>query len=237
MRCPGRNREAIIGVRVSDTMAEMMMVMDTVMANSRNSRPTIPPIKSSGMKTAMSEKLIDTIVKPISPAPFSAASRGFMPSSIWRKMFSSMTMASSTTKPTAIVNPISDRLSRLKPQAYIAPRVATRATGMVTLGMMVAQTLRRNTKMTITTRAMDSNRVNSTSLTEARMVRVRSASTMTWMFGGISLSSIGSLFFTPSAVEMTLAPGAPVISSWVSSEASTNATLLFKVNFTPICFI
>ena len=34
-------------------------------------------------------------------------------------MFSSITMASSTTKPTAMVSAISDRLSRLKPSTYI----------------------------------------------------------------------------------------------------------------------
>ena len=65
------------------------------------------------MNTATSEKLMDTMVKPISPAPFSAASIGCMPSSTWRKMFSSITMASSMTKPTASVSAISDRLSRL----------------------------------------------------------------------------------------------------------------------------
>jgi len=46
-------------------------------------------------------------------APFSEASSGVMPSSIWRVMFSSTTMASSTTKPVATVSAISDRLSRL----------------------------------------------------------------------------------------------------------------------------
>ena len=44
------------------------------------------------------------MVKPISRAPFSAASNGRMPSSMWRTMFSSMTMASSTTKPTDSVS-------------------------------------------------------------------------------------------------------------------------------------
>ncbi len=39
--------------------------------------------------------------------------RALMPSSMWRKMFSSITMASSTTNPTAMVSAISDRLSRL----------------------------------------------------------------------------------------------------------------------------
>ena len=102
-----------MGVSVSDTKADITMVMETVTANSRNSRPTMPPISNNGMNTAISDRLMETMVNPISPAPSNAASDGFMPSSMWRKMFSSITMASSTTKPTAIVRPISDRLSRL----------------------------------------------------------------------------------------------------------------------------
>jgi hypothetical protein len=43
--------------------------MVTVTANSRNRRPTIPPISRSGMKTATSDTLIETMVKPISPRP------------------------------------------------------------------------------------------------------------------------------------------------------------------------
>ena len=102
-----------MGVSVSDTKAETMTVMATVMANSRNRRPTMPPMSSSGMKTATSERLMEMMVKPISPAPLRAASRGSMPSSMWRKMFSSMTMASSTTKPTAMVSAMRVRLLRL----------------------------------------------------------------------------------------------------------------------------
>src|SRR3982074_2201581 len=51
------------------------------------------------MNTAMSERVIDTMVKLISPAPLSAASCGVAPSSICRTMFSITTTASSTTKP------------------------------------------------------------------------------------------------------------------------------------------
>ena len=69
-----RKREHSIGVRVSDTITETTMVSVTVTANSRNSRPTMPPISSSGMNTAISETEIETMVKPISPAPLSAAS-------------------------------------------------------------------------------------------------------------------------------------------------------------------
>ncbi len=70
-------------------------------------------MKSSGMNAAISETVIDTTVKPICRAPLSAASTAVSPASMWRTMFSIMTMASSTTKPTAMVSAISDKLSRL----------------------------------------------------------------------------------------------------------------------------
>ena len=44
----------------------------------------MPPISSSGMNTATSETLIDTTVKPISLAPFSADCIGEVPASRWR---------------------------------------------------------------------------------------------------------------------------------------------------------
>ena len=75
-------------------------------------------------------------------------------------MFSSMTMASSTTKPTAMLSPIKDRLSRLNPATYMSAKVPTRASGTVTPGITVAQKLRRNTKITITTSAIVSISVN-----------------------------------------------------------------------------
>ena len=61
----------------------------------------------------MSDRLIEITVKLTSALPLSAASKGFMPSSIWRVTFSSTTTASSTTKPVPMVNAMSDRLSRL----------------------------------------------------------------------------------------------------------------------------
>ena len=82
-------------------------------ANSRNKRPTMSPMNSSGISTAISETVSDRIVKPICSAPLSAASSGLSPSSMKREMFSIITIASSTTKPVEIVSAISDRLSRL----------------------------------------------------------------------------------------------------------------------------
>ena len=106
-------REHIIGVVVSDTASDTRIAAESEIANSRNSRPTMPPINRIGMNTAISERLIDTTVKPTSRAPISAASRGAIPCSIWRETFSTTTIASSTTNPVATVIAISERLSTL----------------------------------------------------------------------------------------------------------------------------
>ena len=100
-----------MGVRVSETKPEIRIAVPMVTANSWNSLPRMPPMNSTGMNTAASERVIETMVKPISRAPSSAASRRGLPISMWRTMFSSITMASSTTKPTESVSAISERLS------------------------------------------------------------------------------------------------------------------------------
>src|ERR1700686_4140191 len=155
-------REHIIGANVSDTSADTAIEAVTVSANSRNKRPMMPLISSNGMNTAISEQEIDSTVKPISREPLSAAVNGGSPCSTWGEMFSTTTMASSTTKPTAMVSAISDKLSRLKCIRYIAANEPASASGTVTLGMSVAQKLRRNKRITSTTRQMVSSSVNST---------------------------------------------------------------------------
>ena len=107
-------------------------------------------------------------------------------------MFSTTTIASSTTKPTAIVSAISERLSRLKPSRYITAAAPASESGTMTAGMIVARMLRRNSRITSTTSAMVSASVNSTSATEARMVWVRSTMVSIFMPGGMSESSRGS---------------------------------------------
>ena len=52
------------------------MVTASVMANSRNSRPTTSPMKSSGISTAISDTVSEMMVKPICGEPFSAACSG-----------------------------------------------------------------------------------------------------------------------------------------------------------------
>ncbi len=73
-----------------------------------------------------------------------------------------------------MVSAISDRLSRLNPSTYITMNVPISDIGTAIAGMTVAQSLRRNRKMTPTTSAIVSSKVRSTSVTLARMVCVRS---------------------------------------------------------------
>jgi hypothetical protein len=108
---PLRKREASMGVIVSDTTPDTRMLTAIVTENSRKSRPTIPPMKSSGRNTAASESVIESTVNATSSAPSCAAVIASFPISRWRTMFSSTTIASSTTKPTASVSAMSDRLS------------------------------------------------------------------------------------------------------------------------------
>src|SRR5258708_4804810 len=108
-------------------MAETTTAMVKVRANSRNMRPTMPVMNRSGMNTAISDTVSEITVKPISRAPRNAASSADSPCSMWRTMFSIITIASSTTKPVPMVSAISDRLSRLKPQNHITHQGADRA--------------------------------------------------------------------------------------------------------------
>ncbi len=109
-----RNWPHSMGVKVRDSATDRTTAALRVRANSRISRPTTPPMNIRGVNTAISEMEMVRMVKPISAAPFRAAWNGVSPCSMRRQMASVMTMASSTTKPTAMVRAMSDRLSRLK---------------------------------------------------------------------------------------------------------------------------
>ena len=75
----GRDRAAAgtaphsIGVRLIDTKPDTRIATPIVTANSCSSRPTMPPMNSTGMNTAASDSVIETIVNAISFDPLSAA--------------------------------------------------------------------------------------------------------------------------------------------------------------------
>src|SRR5271165_275416 len=197
----------IIGVVVSEMTMETRMAVESVTANSRNRRPTIPPIIRRGINTAISDMLMEKTVKPICSEPFSAACNGAMPSSRWRVTFSMTTIASSTTNPVEMVSAINERLSMLYPQRYITAQVPTSDTGTATAGMSVARGLRRKTNTTAMTRTTEIMSVRSTSVTDARIVVVRSRTTVTSIPFGMDALTDGSSAQSRSTVAMMLAPG------------------------------
>src|SRR5438477_7135031 len=103
-----------------------------------------------------------------------------------------------------MVNAINVRLFKLNPHKYITPKVPINDTGTAILGMKVAGTLRKNTYITITTNATDSMSSNCTSVTEARMVTVRSVNTAMSTADGKVCCSVGNRCLMLFTTLMTL---------------------------------
>ena len=100
-------------MRLIETNPDTRIATAIVTANSLSSRPTMPPMNSTGTNTVASDSVIERIVNATSFDPSSDACHADLPISMWRTMFSSITIASSTTKPTASVSAISVRLFTL----------------------------------------------------------------------------------------------------------------------------
>src|SRR6266542_551440 len=122
-------------------------------------------------------------------------------------MFSSITMASSTTKPTDSVIAMSERLSSEYPSTYITAKVATSEKGNARLGMRVADKFRRNRKITRITSTSDRNKVNLTSLTESRIDADRSYRVSSFTEAGICARKVGNSFLMESTTSTVLVPG------------------------------
>ena len=73
-----------MGVSVTDTTPEIRIATQIVTENSRNRRPSTPPMNSTGMNTAASDSVIETMEKPISREPTSEAVSGSSPISTRR---------------------------------------------------------------------------------------------------------------------------------------------------------
>ena len=116
----------------------------SVNANSVNSTPVRPPWKPIGRYTAISVVVIATTGQASSRAPRIEASNGDMPSSMWRWMFSSTMIASSTTMP--IASTIASNVSRLivKPISSIRNSAPTSDSGTVTAGISTLRNEPRN---------------------------------------------------------------------------------------------
>ena len=194
-----------IGVSVSATKPETITAPASVSANSTNSRPVRPGVKASGANTAASVSVIATTANAISRAPLIAAWNGVSPSSMWRKMFSSTTMATSTTRPIANTSASNVNVLTEKPATAISANEPIRLTGMVTSGMIDARSVRRKTNTTSATSATASPIVWYTLLIERSMKTELSLAWMTVSCGGRSRWICGIRSRTPCETSSGLA--------------------------------
>ncbi len=122
-----------------------------VTANWRKNSPEIPAMKAAGTNTAHRVSAMAISAPPTSSMVRRAASGGAYPKRRLRSTFSTTTMASSTTIPTASTSPNSDRLLSEKPKAAKTAKVPTSDTGIAAIGMIEARQVCRNRMTTSTT--------------------------------------------------------------------------------------
>ena len=108
--CGFRSTAQSAGLKVSETKQEITVEAAMVVANCVKNRPEMPEMKADGTKTAHSVSAMAMSAVDTSSIVWCAASRGDMPSAMLRSTFSTTTMASSTTMPTANTKPNNDRL-------------------------------------------------------------------------------------------------------------------------------
>ena len=116
----------------------------------------MPPRKAVGTNTAVSTSAIAISAVPTSSMVTRAASGGDSPSRSLRSTFSTTTIASSTTMPTASTRPNSVSMLMEKPSPSITAKVPTSETGMAASGMTVARHVCRKMTTTMTTSAIAS---------------------------------------------------------------------------------
>ncbi len=131
-----------------------------------------------------------------SRAPFSAALIGVSPSWMWRSTFSTTTIASSTTKPTA--RTIASRVNKLrvKPKSSIRKIAPINETGMARTGAITARSDPIKRKMTITTMQSVSISVSVTSWIALLIYSVES-------YGMSNSMPVGSCFWISGSAALT----------------------------------
>ena len=88
---------------VRATSREASSAIVVVTAKGRNSSPASPPTKAIGRNTATETRVEAVMAVATSPVPVRIAVRLSSPSPMWRRMFSTTTMESSTTRPIEMV--------------------------------------------------------------------------------------------------------------------------------------
>ena len=127
-------------------------------------------MNATGRKITISENDVAATASSTSLVPSTAARNGVSPSSsIFLKMFSSTTMASSITMPTASVRPSSVIVLRVRLSARISVKLAISDAGMASELMIVAGMLRMKSRTMRLARMLPTIRCSSSADTDAMM--------------------------------------------------------------------
>ena len=121
-----------------------------VQPNCLKNLPGTPLMKAVGRNTAINVKVVAITARPISSAASMAASNGVLPMRRCRTMFSTSTMASSTSTPTT--SDIASSVTTLteKPRASMPMNAGITDSGNATAETKVARQSRRNSHTTST---------------------------------------------------------------------------------------
>ncbi len=119
----------------------------------------MPAMNAVGMKTELSTSVMAITGPVISSMALIVASRGGRPLAIQRSMFSTTTMASSTTMPIASTSPKSVRLFKENPRSAMTAKVPMSDTGTSIMGISVARQSCKNMSTTMNTSTKASNSV------------------------------------------------------------------------------
>src|SRR4051812_22370777 len=152
-----------------ETKQEITVEAAIVTANCLKNSPEIPEIKAEGTKTAHKVSAIEIRALPTSSIVLCAASKADMPERRLRSTFSTTTIASSTTIPTAKTKPKSERLLTEMPSTYRMANVPTRDTGIAITGIMAALQFWRNRNTTPSTKRIATKIVMTTSWIDLEM--------------------------------------------------------------------
>ena len=126
--------------RIANAIVKPKLVMN---------RPTMPPMNPTGTNTAISDSVVASTARPISRVASMAACIGGRPfSSTKRYMFSSTTIASSITMPTASASANIVIEFSVKPWNHISANVAMIDVGIAIAAMNVERKFHRNNSTT-----------------------------------------------------------------------------------------
>jgi len=194
-----------MGAKVSASTSEISTAMLTTRPNELRNWPIRPPTKATGRKTETIVSDMAMTGSATSAVPWLDASLGVLPISMWRKMFSRTTMASSMIRPTERVMANSDTMLMVIPRAAITANVPSRMMGRPAT---VTRVLRRLRKKANTTRDAARAPISSSRIASLNVSRTKIdwSCTATRLRSGRSSPSAASSAFTRSATCTVLVP-------------------------------